>query len=74
MQSNNYGLIFWNQTKNLIFFSSFVIEESIETLVYDFGGFLAALGGNMGLALGFSCMSLLFSVLNLFNDFILRME
>lgn len=57
-----------------ICFSTFVIEDSIETLVYDFGGFLSALGGNMGLVLGFSCMSLLFSVLNLFSDFILRIQ
>jgi hypothetical protein len=26
--------------------------------MYDFGGFLAAAGGNLGLLLGFSCLSI----------------
>jgi hypothetical protein len=30
-------------------FEDFVIEEQIESLVYDAGNFLAAVGGNLGL-------------------------
>ena len=43
-----------------------VVEESEEMLIYDFGNFVAAAGGNLGLFLGFSCLS----VLLLFKNFI----
>jgi hypothetical protein len=35
------------------------VEEKIETLIFDFGGLLAAAGGHLGLCLGFSCLSVL---------------
>ncbi len=38
------------------------IEQKIESLEYDFGSFLAAAGGNLGLFLGMSCLSVLFSL------------
>ena len=38
------------------------IEKHIETLAYDFYGMLAAAGGNLGLMLGFSCLSVFLSV------------
>ena len=40
------------------------IEENVESLVYDVANFLAAVGGNLGLFLGFSCLSVFLSVLN----------
>jgi hypothetical protein len=40
------------------------VEEKTETLVYDLGTFLAALGGNLGLALGFSCLSILLGIVS----------
>jgi hypothetical protein len=40
------------------------VEERIETLVYDVGSFLAAAGGNLGLLLGFSCLSTIFGFIN----------
>ena len=40
-------------------YETFVVEEQVETLVYDAGNFLAAIGGNLGLFLGFSCLTLL---------------
>ena len=43
------------------YYSTLVIEEQVETLIYDVGGFLAAAGGNLGLCLGFSCLSVLFT-------------
>ena len=41
--------------------SSFYACLQSETLLYDAGGFLAAAGGNLGLLLGFSCLSVLFA-------------
>ena len=41
-------------------------EVAIVTLVYDAENFLTSLGGNLGLFLGFSCLSLLISVLKIF--------
>ena len=40
------------------FWDELGIEEHHESLTYDFGTFLAAAGGNLGLALGYSCLSL----------------
>ena len=46
-------------------YEDFVIEEQIETLVYDIGNFLAAVGGNLGLFLGFSCLTMLLGILKI---------
>ena len=48
------------QTFQLVFYYDYLdVEERVETLVYDIGNFLAAVGGNSGLAVGFSCLSVL---------------
>ncbi len=39
------------------------VEEKVESYVYDLGAFLSIVGGNLGLALGFSCLSMLLSFL-----------
>ena len=53
---------------SVFFFSrSLWIEERIETLTYDLGGMLAAAGGNLGLMLGFSCLTLVFGIINWFK-------
>jgi len=39
------------------------VEENIETLVFDAGNVVAEVGGNLGLLLGFSCLTFLLSVL-----------
>lgn len=44
------------------------IEEHVETLVYDTGNFLAQAGGNLGLFVGFSCLSLLLAIINLVKN------
>jgi Amiloride-sensitive sodium channel len=36
-----------------------LVEEVVEALVYDEINFITAVGGNLGLLLGFSCYSLL---------------
>ena len=41
------------------FYKTFLVEQRVETLIYDFTGFLAAAGGNLGLCLGFSLLSIL---------------
>jgi hypothetical protein len=43
------------------YYSSNLVQKQVEVLVYDFGGFIAAAGGNLGLCLGFSCLSILFT-------------
>ncbi len=49
-----------NSTYLLAFAYNFLeVQELVEILVYDFGDFLAVVGGNLGLALGFSCLSVL---------------
>jgi len=49
------------------FYSTLQIEEKVETLIFDFGGLLAAAGGNLGLCLGFSCLSVFYSMIRLFS-------
>jgi hypothetical protein len=45
------------------YYKSLKVEEKTETLIYDVGNFLAAAGGNLGLFLGFSCLSVLFELI-----------
>jgi len=42
-------------------YGSMNIEKKEETLIYDSANFLAAVGGNLGLFLGFSCLSIVFA-------------
>ena len=46
------------------YYSSMIIEKRVEALVYDLGGFLSAAGGNMGLWLGLSFLTILFTCLD----------
>jgi hypothetical protein len=50
-------------------YATLSVEEQTETLVFDIGSLLAAAGGNLGLFLGFSCLSLLFSLLDYLASF-----
>ncbi len=45
-------------------FKTLQIDEEIETYIYDIGSFLTASGGNLGLFLGFSCLSVLLEIVN----------
>ena len=56
----------------LLQYDKFVIEEHVETLIYDTGNFLAQAGGNLGLFLGFSCLSMLLSIVNLGKKMLLN--
>ena len=46
------------------FFDSLLLEERIETVVFDLDDFFSSAGGNLGLFLGFSCLSVLFSFIS----------
>ena len=46
------------------FYNSLSMEERKESLVYDFSAFLIATGGNLGLFLGFSCLSVGIKIIN----------
>ena len=50
-----------------VYYSSFTVEEKIESLEYDLANLLVSAGGNLGLFLGFSCLSVLFFVIDFFQ-------
>ena len=54
------------------YYDSINVEERVVTLVYDLSSFLAAAGGNIGLALGFSCLSLLLSSIRLITEWMAK--
>ncbi len=56
-ESKNYYTLMVNNP-------SATVEEQIESLEYDLVDLLASAGGNLGLLLGFSCLSVLFSFIN----------
>jgi hypothetical protein len=53
-KDNYYHLFFYYRSTS--------VEKQVEVLIYDLGGFIAAAGGNLGLCLGFSCLSILFAI------------
>ncbi len=52
-----------------LYFGTLDVEERIDNLDYDFESFLAAVGGNLGLFLGFSCLSVLLTFVRVLNRF-----
>ncbi len=50
----------------LVNYETFQIEDTVESLIYDFSSFVSAVGGNLGLFLGLS----LFSVYGIFVQII----
>jgi Amiloride-sensitive sodium channel len=46
----------------LYYYLTLATEQRIQSLDYDFGNFLVAAGGNLGLFLGMSCLSVLWSL------------
>ena len=51
-----------------IIYSTLNIEQNVETLAYDIGSFLTAMGGNLGLFLGFSCLSCILASIDFFAE------
>jgi len=59
------------------YYETLDVEETMENLVMDLGGLLAEAGGNIGLLLGFSLISLVFSFIECceyLNSYLLRIE
>jgi hypothetical protein len=52
----------------MLHFKTFDVEENIESLVYDASNLLISIGGNLGLFLGFSAMSVLFSFIDVLEN------
>jgi len=52
-----------------VFFKSMDVEKRTETFVYDVGNFLTAAGGNLGLFMGFSCLTILIALIDNFNHY-----
>ena len=48
-----------------IYYYNLDVEERTETLIYDLSSFLSSAGGNLGLLMGFSCLSVLLSLIKL---------
>ena len=70
----------WNERgKKLEFFllqywySTLSVEERVESYDYDIGSFLAAVGGNLGLFLGFSCLPILLVATKWIKKYLLKL-
>jgi hypothetical protein len=44
-------------------YRSLLVEERVETIVYDLESLMTSIGGNLGLFLGFSCFSTFLKIL-----------
>jgi len=67
-----YNIKSWYQTMNANNEGTFLLhflyrrldtEEQTETIIYDIGSFLTAAGGNLGLFMGFSCLSIILTAI-----------
>jgi len=68
-RNSSHGPEFMNNYYALvIYYETFDVEEHVESLVYDAGNFLISVGGNLGLFLGFSCLSVLFALINVLKN------
>ena len=52
----------------MLYYETFDVEEHVESLAYNAGSFLVSVGGNLGLFLGFSCLSILFALINILKE------
>jgi hypothetical protein len=63
-------LIYCRTFQFFYFYSILAIEERVESLVYDVPTLLVATGGNLGLFLGFSCLSVGLGMIKLLKKYI----
>ena len=57
----------------MMYFKKLDTEERTEALVYDTVNFLSAVGGNLGLFVGFSCLSVIFTLIDCFKPLLDRL-
>ena len=55
-----------------IYYGKTTVEEKTEQYIYDPGALLTSIGGNMGLFLGFSCLSCLLSLISFCKERVFR--
>jgi len=49
-------------------YETFDIEKHVETLICDTATFLTQIGGNLGLFLGISCLSVILTIIDFFRN------
>jgi len=49
-------------------YETFDREKHVETLIYDTATFLTQVGGNLGLFLGISCLSVILTIIDFFRN------
>ena len=62
-QNNSHG-----DFEIVLYYSDILVESESEKLLYDDEDLLAAIGGNLGLTLGFSCLSVMIYFLQCFKN------
>jgi len=50
-------------------YETVVTEEHVQSYVYDFNSFISSAGGNLGLFVGFSCLSTMLGIISFVMDF-----
>ena len=58
-----------SSTAIILNYQTMTVESEVETYIYDETTFLAAVGGNLGLLLGFSCFTLLVGIIDLVKEY-----
>lgn len=51
-----------------LMFISVLVEQQVDSYVYDVINFLSAAGGNLGLFLGFSCLSIILYIIDMIES------
>ncbi len=52
-----------------VYYETFIVEKSVESVLYNFTQMLSAVGGSLGLFLGFSCYSLTCDIVDAIRSF-----
>jgi hypothetical protein len=58
----------------IFYYDNLYVQRSVQTLLYDSGSFLTSMGGNLGLTVGFSCLSVGFAVVAMTNKWLKRLK
>ena len=58
-----------SSTALILQYQTLTVMNEVETYIYDTGSFLASVGGNLGLLLGFSCFTVILGFIDLIKKF-----